>query len=137
MYDASYYVSTITLVLGVGLGIKGMFDPMWAAQLVRLQPANDQAEGFGEFRSTFGGMFLGLHLGALTFLVFWGGMAGVAACSILAAGWLFTALGRTISYCFDTHTKHVHVLRSIAIEIGAGLAIAAWPISYSLKNAPF
>lgn len=134
MSDALFYVSAVSLAFGAGLGIKGMLDPLWAAQLVRLQAANDQAEGYAEFRSTFGGMFLGLHLVALAFLFVWGGMAGVAACTILAAGWLFTALGRTISYFADAGTRDVHVVRSIAIEIVVGLAVGAWPIAYFLAH---
>jgi hypothetical protein len=133
MNDIIFYISAATLAFGAGLGVKGLFDPAWSGQLVRLQPDNGQPEGYAEFRATFGGMFLGLHFAALAFLIFWGGMAGVAACSILAAGWLFTALGRYISYSYDPDTQHVHVVRSIAIEIVVGLAIVAWPVAYLLR----
>ncbi len=129
MYDIVFYISAGTLAFGAGLGVKGMLDPMWAGRLVRLQPENGQPEGYAEFRATFGGMFLGLHLAALAFLVFWGEDAGVAACSILAAGWWFTALGRYLSYSMDSNTQHSHVVRSVAIEVIIGLAIAVWPIT--------
>jgi hypothetical protein len=133
MFDFVFYISAGTLAFGAGLGVKGMFDPMWAGRLVRLQPENGQPEGYSEFRATFGGMFLGLHLSALAFMVFWGEEAGIAACSVLAAGWLFTALGRYLSYSMDSNTQHSHVVRSVAIEVIIGLAIAVWPITSVMK----
>jgi hypothetical protein len=133
MNDIVFFISAGTLAFGLGLGVKGMFDPAWAGRLVRLQAENGQPEGYAEFRATFGGMFLGLHLSALAFLVFWGKDAGIAACSILAAGWLFTALGRYLSYSIDTHTHNGHVARSVAIEGIIGLAIAVWPITSLLR----
>lgn len=129
MDDIIYVISAGTLAFGVGLGIKGMFDPTWAGRLVRLQPENGQPEGYSEFRATFGGMFLGLHLSALICLALWREPVGVAACAILAAGWLFTALGRYLSFSLDSHTQHSHVVRSVAIEVIIGLAIAVWPIT--------
>lgn len=133
MFDFVFYISAGTLAFGVGLGVKGMLDPTWAGQLVRLQPENGQPEGYAEFRATFGGMFLGLHLSALAFMVFWNKEAGIAACSVLAAGWLFTALGRYLSYSMDSNTQHSHVVRSVAIEVIIGLAIAVWPITSVMK----
>lgn len=134
MENILFFISAGTLAFGAGLGVKGMLDPSWAGHLVRLQPENGQPEGYAEFRATFGGMFLGLHLSALTFLVMWRDQAGVAACAILAAGWLFTAMGRYLSYSLDAHTQHGHVVRSVAIEVIIGLAIAAWPMMRLLSG---
>ncbi len=129
MTDVLFIISAAALAFGSGLGLKGMIDPEWVGDLVRLQPENGQAEGFAEFRSTFGGMFLGLHLSALGFLVLVKGDVGAAASLVIAAGWMFTALGRFVSYQYDTNTQHGHVVRSLWIEVIIGLAIAAWPIT--------
>ena len=129
MQNLPLLISAGTLAFGAGLGLKGILDPIWAGKLVRLQPENGQPEGFAEFRGTFGGMFLGLHLVALICIGVWKGDAGLAACVILSAGWLFTALGRFIAYKKDLNCRHKHVIVSIWIEIAAGVLIAVWPIS--------
>jgi hypothetical protein len=129
MENLPFIISAATLAFGAGLGLKGLFDPRWAGKLVRLQPENGQPEGFAEFRSTLGGMFLGLHLVALLFVIFGGSQAGVAACVILAAGWLFTAVGRFMALKMDEDCNHSHVKTSIGIEVVAGLLILVWPIA--------
>ena len=129
MENLTYLISLAALAFGAGLGLKGIFDPAWAGKLVRLQPENGQPEGFAEFRSTLGGMFLGLHLAALICTGLWKGDAGLAACVILAAGWLMTALGRFAAYHKDPNCRHPHVVTSIGIEVVAGVLIALWPIS--------
>ncbi len=132
MENFAFLMSTITLAFGAGLGLKGLFDPAWAGKLVRLQAENGQPEGYAEFRSTLGGMFLGLHLVALICLGLIKGDAGIAACAILSAGWLFTALGRYMAYKMDADCHHRHVVTSIAIEIIAGVLIAVWPLQQLL-----
>jgi hypothetical protein len=132
MDNIAFLISAITLAFGAGLGVKGLFDPAWAGKLVRLQAENGQPEGFAEFRSTLGGMFLGLHLAALVCLGFIKGDVGIAACVILATGWLFTAIGRFMAYQKDPDCRHQHVLTSIAIEVVAGLLIAVWPLHEAL-----
>jgi hypothetical protein len=129
MENLTYLVSVATLAFGAGLGLKGLLDPVWAGKLVRLQPENGQPEGFAEFRSTLGGMFLGLHLAALLCVGLWKGDAGLAACVILSVGWLMTAVGRFVAYKKDPNCQHRHVITSIIIEVVAGVLIAVWPIA--------
>lgn len=134
MGDFTLWISGVMLGLGAALGLKGLLDPAWAGKLVRLQAENGQPEGFAEFRSTLGGMFLGLHLAALLCLILAPLSAGAAACFILAAGWLSTAAGRVLAYRLDEDCRHTHVVRSIWIEVVAGLLIAVWPISAALQG---
>jgi hypothetical protein len=134
MENITLLISAGTLAFGAGLGVKGLLDPVWAGKLVRLQPENGQPEGFAEFRSTLGGMFLGLHLTALMCLGFWQGAVGVTACAILSMGWLMTAAGRILAYQKDPNCRHKHVVTSIIIEVVAGLLIALWPISVALAH---
>jgi hypothetical protein len=133
MNSAPEMISAATLAFGAGLGLKGLFDPAWAGKLVRLQAENGQPEGFAEFRSTLGGMFLGLHLIALAFLIWGGQEVGVAVCSVLGAGWLFTAAGRFMAYKLDDECQHKHVLTSIGIEIVAGALIFVFPVAALLS----
>jgi hypothetical protein len=128
MDNIAYYASVIALAFGAGLGLKGLLDPAWAARLVRLQPENTMPEGFAEFRGTFGGMFLGLHLIALLILIFWKGDAAISACLVVSAGWLFTAVGRALAYIRDTGARHAFVRMSIGIEVIAGTLIAFYPL---------
>jgi hypothetical protein len=128
MENSTLLISAAALAFGAGLGLKGLFDPAWAGKLVRLQAEHGQPEGFAEFRSTLGGMFLGLHLAALICLGLSRGEAGIAACCILSAGWLFTAVGRFMAYKMDQDCQHRHVVISIGIEVVAGILIAVWPI---------
>lgn len=128
MDNLALLISAATLAFGAGLGLKGLFDPAWAGKLVRLQAEHGQPEGYAEFRSTLGGMFLGLHLIALLFLIFAKANAGVAVCLVLSAGWLFTALGRFMAYKKDEHCNHPHVVTSIWIEVVAGVLIAVFPL---------
>jgi hypothetical protein len=134
MENTTLLISAAALAFGAGLGVKGLFDPAWAGKLVRLQAEHGQPEGFAEFRSTLGGMFLGLHLAALICLGVSRGEAGIAACSILSAGWLFTAVGRFMAYKLDQDCKHPHVVMSIGIEVVAGVLIAVWPISSLISS---
>jgi hypothetical protein len=129
MTDVPLWISGVTLAFGAGLGVKGLLDPVWAGKLVRLQAENGQPEGFAEFRSTLGGMFLGLHLAALICLLVSPATIGVAACWILAAGWLSTAAGRFMAYKLDEECQHIHVVRSIIIEIVIGGLICVWPVA--------
>lgn len=129
MVGIMLWVSAITLGLGALMGLKGMADPAWAARLVRLQPEPERPEGVAEFRGTFGGMFLGLHVVALAVVLAQGGEAGQAVCWVLAAGWWMTAVGRAWARVADPAANHPFVLQSIVIEVVAGALIAAWPLA--------
>lgn len=132
MITAAYILTLIMLALGALLGFKGWFDPKWGADLVRLQPKDGQPEGVAEFRGTFGGMFAGLHLAALAIGLFSGTDAGVAAASVIAAGWLGTAAARIHSFTVDAAANHPFVKQSIIIEIVVGMLVLAWPLAVVL-----
>jgi hypothetical protein len=132
MITIAYLLTLVTLFLGTLLGFKGWFDPKWGADLVRLQPQDGKPEGVAEFRGTFGGMFAGLHLAALAIAIWGPNSAGVAAASVIAAGWLGTAAARIHSFTADADARHPFVKQSIIIEIVVGMAVLAWPVAVSL-----
>ena len=121
-------LSALALLFGAALGVRALIDPEWAAKFVRLK-ADDQGGGFAEFRATYGGVFLGLHLIALVFTLFylWGGeyVVGVCATGALAAisaGWAGAALGRVIAIWRDGADTNFNRM-SAGVEITMAFAI--------------
>jgi hypothetical protein len=127
----AWCLSALALGFGVYLGGRGLLDPHWAQKLVRLKP-DDQGGGFAEFRAVYGGVFLGLHVVALVFVLSWvlGGEASVGATAIgatatIAASWLGAAFGRWLSMRRDSETRTAFNRLSIAIEIAMSVLVGA------------
>jgi hypothetical protein len=121
-------LSALALLFGAALGARALIDPQWAAKFVRLK-ADEQGGGFAEFRATYGGVFLGLHLVALLFtlIYLWGGEYVIGVCATgagaaISAGWAGAALGRVISMWRDgADTKFNRM--SAGVEIAMAFAI--------------
>lgn len=127
----AWTLCVIGLCFGAFLGARGLLDPKWAAKLVRLRE-DGQGGGFAEFRATYGGVFLGLHLAALllVFVYLRGGAAipGVAATGAVfatAAAWAGAAIGRLASIWRDPGANTAFNRLSAAVETVAALAIGA------------
>ncbi|MEZ5973043.1 MAG: hypothetical protein R3C31_14630 [Hyphomonadaceae bacterium] len=125
----AWCLSALALLVGVGLGARALIDPVWAAKFVRLK-ADDQGGGQAEFRATFGGVFLGLHLVALVFTLFYLmggvyliGVMATGASAAIAAGWGGAAFGRAVAMWRDGADSKFNRL-SIGVEIAMALAIA-------------
>ncbi|MBX3430519.1 MAG: hypothetical protein KF779_13140 [Hyphomonadaceae bacterium] len=125
----AWCLSALALLVGVGLGARALIDPAWAAKFVRLK-ADDQGGGQAEFRATFGGVFLGLHLVALVFTLFYLmggvyliGVMATGASAAIAAGWGGAAFGRAVAMWRDGADSKFNRL-SIGVEIAMALAIA-------------
>jgi hypothetical protein len=122
-------LSALALVFGAALGARALINPHWAAKFVRLKP-DEQGGGFAEFRATYGGVFLFLHLIALVFTVFYMlggeyviGVLATGAGAAVAAGWAGSAFGRVVSIWRDgTDTKFNRL--SAGVETAMALAIA-------------
>ncbi len=126
----AWCLSALALVFGACLGVRGLFTPRWAQKFVRLQP-DEQGGGFAEFRATYGGMILGLHLAALFFAVSWiiygGALIGVlatGACAVTAAAWGGTAFGRSLSMLRDGAYTRFNLFSAL-IEAAVAIIIAA------------
>ncbi|MEZ5996776.1 MAG: hypothetical protein R3C25_13595 [Hyphomonadaceae bacterium] len=126
----AWWMNALALAFGVYLGARGLFDPNWAARLVRLKP-DEQGGGFAEFRATYGGVFLGLHLVALAFSLKYMtggenviGVAATGAAAALSAGWAGAAGGRTLAIWRDGANTPFNRI-SICVEAAMALAIAA------------
>jgi hypothetical protein len=124
----AWILNALALALGAGLGARALIDPHWASRFVRLK-ADDQGGGFAEFRATFGGVFLLVHLAALVltlrYLLAGGALVGVVATgasAAVSAAWGGAAFGRLISMWRDrTDTKFNRL--SVCVEAAMALAI--------------
>lgn len=125
----AWVLSALALMFGAALGARALIDPRWAAKFVRLRE-DEQGGGFAEFRATYGGVFLFLHLVALAFIAIysWGGeyVIGVVATGAVAAvsaGWAGAALGRVLSIWRDGADTRFNRL-SAGVEAAMAFAIA-------------
>jgi hypothetical protein len=138
LIEAAWIVSALALAVGVYLGARGLIDPNWASRLVRLQ-ADEQGGGFAEFRATFGGVFLGLHLVGLAFVILylWQGVpmigvAAIGAVAVLSAGWGGAAFGRSIAIWrddADTQFNRFSVGFEVLMAAAIGAPWAVWILS--------
>lgn len=124
----AWWVSALALLVGVGLGARALWDPAWAAKFVRLK-ADEQGGGQAEFRATFGGVFLGLHLVALLFTLLYLksgayviGVNATGASAAIAAGWAGAGFGRAVSMWRDGADTKFNRL-SIGVEVAMAFAI--------------
>jgi len=134
MESAVIGIAGVFGVFGAGLGLGAIISPEWAARLVRMQADPDRPEGYAEFRATFGGVFLFLHLAFLASIFLDQGVIGAAA--ILSFGWGGAALGRILSLALDgekVRTRHNYV--SIGVEALAAIAFAL-PVANFVINPP-
>jgi hypothetical protein len=138
LIEASWIVSALALTIGVYLGVRGLIDPRWASRLVRLQ-ADEQGGGFAEFRATYGGVFLGLHLVGLAFALYYlrtghpvMGVAAIGAVAVLSAGWGGAAFGRLIAIWrdgADTQFNRFSVGFEVLMAAAIGAPWAVWILS--------
>ncbi len=129
------HVTEIASILVLGfcalLGLGSLFAPKWAAGVVRLTetPDPEKPGGFSEFRATYGGLLLMLHLTALVIMLQPELSLAIKLFSTLpiAMGWIGAGLGRLMSLLLDDGENRSTGLIPvwIAMEITMGLAIAS------------
>lgn len=125
----AWLLSALALLAGAALGARALYDPEWAAKFVRLK-ADEQGGGQAEFRATYGGVFLALHLVALVFTLLYlrsgayvVGVTATGAGAAVAAGWAGSAFGRGIAIWRDgADTKFNRM--SVGVEAAMAFAIA-------------
>lgn len=124
-------LNVLGLAIAAGLGARALFDPAWAARLVRLKADEAQAGGFAEFRATYGGVFLGAHGAGLGLSLMWLrqgldliGVAATGAGLVLACAWAGSCAGRCLSMWRD-NTRTRFNMASAAVEAGLAAAIGA------------
>ena len=122
-------VSCVALGAGAAMGLGALISPRWASGVVRLVADPDPARpgGYSEFRATYGGLFLMVHLCALLIALKLPAIYAAFAAFPLALGWIGAGLGRLISLLADRQANRAPGLIPvwIPLEILIGLAIGA------------
>jgi len=122
-------ISIIALGFCAALGLGSLFAPKWAAGVVRLvaDPDPEKPGGFSEFRATYGGLLLLIHVSVLiimlqgqldlTFKIF--------ALFPVAMGWIGAGMGRLLSLLLDKEENRSNGLIPVWIpmEFALGFAI--------------
>ncbi|WP_421785717.1 DUF4345 family protein [Hyphobacterium sp.] len=127
-------IPVLFAVLGAGLGLGALISPRWAAKLVRMQADPARPEGYAEFRATFGGVFLFLHLAFLVAIYLGQGVIGAAA--VLSFGWGGAAFGRILSMILDgAKVRTRHNIVSVVVELAAAAGFAL-PVLGFVTNPP-
>ena len=123
-------VSHATLLFGAAIGFGALISPKWAAGVVRLQADPDPLKpgGYSEFRATYGGLLMMLHLMAL--IMVWHlpkPQTDILVLTPLAAAWIGAGIGRSISLVLDREENREPGLIPVWIpmEFALGLAIFA------------
>lgn len=117
-------IASLTLAFGAWMGLYSMLKPAWGSKTVGLVPKPGHAEGPSEFRATFGGMFLAGHVFTLIALWKLDQVTAPIVCIPLAAAWIGSGLGRTLSILKDEGTNTRLNWIWVCFEIGMGVLIA-------------
>lgn len=120
----------VACVIGLALGVVGLFAPSIAARIVRLQADPNFPDGVAEFRASFGGLFVAVHGGALLFLVLYlqsddDPIVMLVALLMAALLWLGTALGRAWALVIDARARTFYQAAATVFEIVLAFALAA------------
>ena len=123
-------ISYATLGFGALIGFGALVSPKWAAGVVRLQADPDPLKpgGYSEFRATYGGLLLMLHLMAIYMVSFSKRTEiDILILAPLAAAWIGAGIGRTASLILDREENRTPGLIPVWIpmEFALGLAIFA------------
>ena len=123
-------LSYATLGFGAAIGFGALISPNWAAGVVRLQADPDPLKpgGYSEFRATYGGLLMMLHLMAL--IMVWHlpkTQTDILVLAPLAAAWIGAGIGRSMSLILDREDNRAPGLIPVWIpmEFALGLAIFA------------
>jgi len=137
MEFAPFWVSSAALAVGALMGLAGLINPRWSANLVRLRDDPGKPGGYAEFRSTYGGLFLATHGFALVFMVcvareiealsgvptYFTALGAAGVCGLL---WWGTAVGRIAAIALDgANTPYNQMSVGFEFALGA-LIMAPW-----------
>jgi Domain of unknown function (DUF4345) len=124
-------IAILALGFCAALGLGALLVPSWAAGVVRLvaDPSEDKPGGYSEFRATYGGLLLMIHLSVLVILL-QGELAltyKIFALFPVAMGWIGAGLGRLLSLMLDKTENRQNGLIPVWIpmELALGFAILA------------
>ncbi|MEM9054020.1 MAG: DUF4345 family protein [Pseudomonadota bacterium] len=124
-------IAIIALGFCAALGMGALLAPKWAAGVVRLvaDPNPEKPGGVSEFRATYGGLLLLIHLSVLIMMLqpALGLTYKVFALFPVAMGWIGAGLGRLLSLALDKAENRESGLIPVWIpmELALGFAMLA------------
>lgn len=107
-------LNLVGALVTAGLGVMGLVAPRSVHRITQLEAPTPSA--FGEFRATYGGLFVGLGVAAIV----WGTPEAFA---IVGVGWLAIAGGRLVSVVADPGGRHPRNVGALAFESAVGLLL--------------
>ena len=125
-----HYITMTGLLFGALIGLIALFRPAGIAQTLRLQADPERPGGFAEFRASFGGIFLMIHMTALVFATHLQGLNPTLVIFVvtpIAMAWFGAAIGRLISMALDKKQNGEGGINRywVLLEIVVGLMISA------------
>lgn len=99
-----HYITMAGLSFGALVGFIAILRPAQIAKSLRLQADPSRPGGFAEFRASFGGIFIMIHMTALVFAAHLQAMNPILVTFMIAPiamGWFGAALGRLLSMALD------------------------------------
>ncbi|MEL7128624.1 MAG: hypothetical protein AAGK23_03685 [Pseudomonadota bacterium] len=95
------YIALAALGFGAFAGLSALLNPDGIAATLRLQATPEKPGGYAEFRATFGGVFLMIHLTAIAIILHTPPIISVFVALPIAAAWLGAAIARLLSMVVD------------------------------------
>ncbi len=121
------YLSMAGLAFGAYAGFMALIAPERIASLLRLQADPARPGGYAEFRATFGGVFLMVHLATLILMQRLSDTGAILVVLPVAFAWLGAALARLASMALDREKNGEGGINRywVGLEIVIALMIAA------------
>ena len=125
-----YYLTMIGLAFGMLVGFIAFVRPHVIANTLRLQADPDRPGGYAEFRASFGGIFVMIHMTAFVFSMHLQQINPnlvVFVVAPIAMAWFGAAAGRCVSMVLDTEENGEGGINRywVMLEVVVGLLISA------------
>ena len=130
-------IAIIALGFCAALGLGSLLIPNWAAGVVRLVADPDETKpgGFSEFRATYGGLLLMIHLCVLVIMLQpqLDTIYKIFALFPVAMGWIGAGFGRTLSLILDKAQNRSNGLIPVWIPMEFALGIMILAPAFGLQ----
>lgn len=121
-FSTGEWLAFTCALITIGFGLLLLLAPRLSLRILGLQSVPDRPDSIAEARGTLAGFYLGLGLACLL-------LAQPMLYLALAAGWVFTALGRLVSILADRAGTRWNWY-GLAIEAALAALAGAFPLGF-------